>query len=200
MILLTPPDRFSSLATELTAAKRTIVALQDQQATLTNGMNSLGIDSALADQRLEQTIASLQQTVTTNNETFVEVANGLNAKLSEPKSIFTPFNAGVWVKFGTLQFTIPTSGNRSLQVRSVAGNVDIRLSTSLNWDSNNTALVSATVTPTSNLYMKAEWNFGGVGNYQRAIVEDVTNTKIYSLYLAIGASYQNNVLVCSDIT
>jgi hypothetical protein len=115
-------------------------------------------------------------------------------------NLFTLFNAGVWVKFSTLQFTVPTSGNRSLQVRSVAGTADLRWITSLAWDSNETPSYTGTITPTSNQYLKSEWHFTGAGNQQTAMIEDLTNKKFYRVFMAIGGSYQNNVLVCSDIT
>jgi hypothetical protein len=208
MILLTPNDKIKPLIDELLDSqediallKSNVLTLQNQRNALVQSLNSIDNVLGLTDERLQQSIAVVQQEVTTNNETFVEVVNGLNARLNDPKSLFTLANAGVWTKFKTLEYTLPSSGNRSIQIRSASGSINVRWNTNLNWDnSGNIISQTATIAPTSTQYLRSDWNFGGAGNMQTATVEDLTNKKIYRAQMLIGSNYQGNSWVIQDIT
>jgi hypothetical protein len=118
---------------------------------------------------------------------------------AEARSIYAVANAGTWVSFKTLQWCVPAAGNRSLQVRSVSGSVNLRWINFLAWDGTATP-TSATITASSTQYLKSDWNFGGAGNNQHAIVEDLTNNKRYKVLMMINGSYNNNVFIVEDIT
>jgi hypothetical protein len=118
---------------------------------------------------------------------------------TQPRSIFTTFNAGTWVTFKTLQFTISASGNRSLQIRSASGSVAVRWIEGLTWDGTIT-LQTANLSPSSAQYLWSAWNFGNAGNQQTALIEDTTNNKRYRVTVSIGSGYLNNPLVVEDIS
>jgi hypothetical protein len=118
---------------------------------------------------------------------------------AQARSTYAVANAGTWVNFKTLQWCLPASGNRSLQVRSVSGSVSLRWINFLAWDGTATP-TSATVTTASSQYLNSGWSFGGAGNNQHAIVDDITNNKRYKVLMMINGSYNNNVFVIEDIT
>jgi hypothetical protein len=112
---------------------------------------------------------------------------------ASPQETYRTANAGTWVTHGTIQVQIPTSGNRSLQVRSASGTLSIFWLTWLTWE--NASNNSNTVTTGSIQYLQSGWNFTAAGQCQFACIRDTTNSRTYRIAMQIGSAYNNNLFV-----
>jgi hypothetical protein len=112
-----------------------------------------------------------------------------------PRETYTTANAGMWVTHGSIQLQIPSSGSRSLQIRSASGSISIGWITWTAWNSaqNNTASVTASSTQ----YLNSTWNFTNANDLQFAFIKDNTNNRTYRVTMQIGAAYNNNHFVIS---
>jgi hypothetical protein len=108
-------------------------------------------------------------------------------------------NAGVWVTFGTIAVQIPTSGNRSLQIRSASGSISVAYLSYLDWNA-PPAWTTITVTPTSTTYLVAGWSFTAANQIQMALIHDTTNNRAYRVIMQIGAAYNNNIFSFEEVT
>lgn len=124
--------------------------------------------------------------------------------LSTLNSYKTFANAGVNVQFDNLVLTIPTSGNRSVQIKTVSGTI------SLSGMSNNYYLTASagTTSPavssvasynrqsssfgTNYTYWDPNLNIQWHGSYQELFINDETNSRSYHIICMIGNGYNDN--------
>lgn len=112
-------------------------------------------------------------------------------------------NAGVDVQFDNLIVQIPSTGNRSLQLKTVSGSISMSGS-STNLYITTSALTggsagtvdgftrqSSTLT-TSFQYWQSSFNFGMHGSSQEILLLDETNNRTYRILCIIGSGYSNN--------
>jgi hypothetical protein len=103
------------------------------------------------------------------------------------------------VTFGTIAVQIPTSGNRSLQIRSASGSISVAYLSYLEWNA-PPAWATITVTPTSAAYLVPGWSFTAANQIQMALIHDTTNSRAYRVIMQIGASYNNNIFSFEEVT
>jgi hypothetical protein len=108
-------------------------------------------------------------------------------------------NAGTWVTFGTISVQMPSSGNRSMQIRSALGTISVSYLSWLNWDS-AIAWQTASLTAASSQYMNSGWNMTGATNIQQNLIQDNTNARVYRVIMQVGTSYNNNVFTFEEVT
>ena len=112
-------------------------------------------------------------------------------------------NAGTNVQFDNIICQIPTSGNRSLQIKTVSGSVNI------SGTSTNVYIITSAGTTGSSSYLSgfirqsfsltnsyAYWQSGADfpmhGSYQEVYLNDETNNRYYKILCIIGSGYSNN--------
>jgi hypothetical protein len=107
-------------------------------------------------------------------------------------------NAGVDVQLGNLKARIPTSGNRSLQISTVSGTMNVYGSGiySLNGGIAGTTIDggaprTVTTTPT---YLNSGYNFATAGATDTWVIRDSSNTIAWRITMVIGGGYNNNFI------
>ncbi|MGL5060420.1 MAG: hypothetical protein ACRC62_10610, partial [Microcoleus sp.] len=136
-------------------------------------------------------------TITPNNTENITIT--ASSATPNPKSARLAFNAGTWVTFGTIQFTMATGGNRSFLVRSASGTISVVLHSWTGWDSTSSPY-STSLTTSSTQYFNSSYNYGNAGNNQFFYAEDTTNNRRYEGMATVGSSYNNNVLWIKEVT
>jgi len=125
--------------------------------------------------------------------------DSIESNMSAAKSARLVTSAGVWATFGTLQFTMAASGNRSFQIRSVSGTISVVVHSWTGWDSTSYPF-SASITTTSKQYLNPAYGYGNTGNNQFFWIEDVTNNRRYEGVATVGSAYNNNVIWVKEVT
>jgi hypothetical protein len=106
-------------------------------------------------------------------------------------------NAGVAVTLDNVQVQFATSGNRSLQFRSVTGTYSATFNgyTSYNSGANAFTYFSGNLLSVTTTYQyPVTWNFNGQGDVAIYHMNDTTNGRCYRITLMIGGGYINNII------
>lgn len=186
------------------------------------GQIGIGTTSPASDAELELSSTSqgllIPRMSTTQMDAISNPAEGLmvfntNAKafyyfdgsqwLSTLNSYKIYANAGVDVSFDNLSIRIPTSGNRSVQLKSNSSSINISGS-SINVYISNSAGTSGSTSAqngwnresgslgTSYAYWQSTATFPMHGSIQEIFLTDETNDRSYRILCIIGSGYNNN--------
>ena len=136
-------------------------------------------------------------------DTGISGAKNLSLTFATPGAsrVLAQANAGVAVTLGTLRFRMPTGGNRSLQVASATGApINTRVQNlHMNGGSGAGLRTHSLDAAGTFLYIDANWNFGGAGDWMEVVVEDTTNNRWYRMRMEIGSGYNNNTFAGYEI-
>jgi hypothetical protein len=111
----------------------------------------------------------------------------------------TSVNAGVVVNFGTISMQMPTSGNRSMQVRANTS-TNISIMRRSIYDGGGESLTSSqTLTNSAWSYIASGWNFTSAGNWQETFIRDDSNRRMYVVTMVVGSNYDNNWFNCIEL-
>jgi hypothetical protein len=113
-------------------------------------------------------------------------------------------NAGVAVTLGTLQFRMPTSGNRSMQIASATGGA---VSASIGSVAPSSAggapagigLVSLSLNGAGTFQYVKSHNFTAQGQSQLCTIHDTTNNRWYQIQMEVGSAFDSNVFAGFEI-
>ncbi|MBS1511185.1 MAG: hypothetical protein JST86_10105 [Bacteroidetes bacterium] len=111
----------------------------------------------------------------------------------------TVVNSGVDVINDGIKVTIPSSGNRSLQIGAVSGTLSVeytsfqRSNTGSGPASNCTGLQTVTLNSTYT-YINSSWNFNQSGQYQCIFLRNITTGRAYKITVIYGPSGNNNLI------
>jgi hypothetical protein len=106
-------------------------------------------------------------------------------------------NAGVAVQLDNLQAQMATSGNRSLQFRTVSGSYTARFTgytTYQNGGNQFTYFSGVVITLTTTYQYPVAWNFPTEGDTAIYHMYDTTNGRAYRITLIVGGAYNNNII------
>lgn len=126
---------------------------------------------------------------------FTELPSGVSGELLVKASGFV--NAGVDVTLGNLKARIPTSGNRSLQLSTISGTMNVYGSGvySQNGVSGTTINASSPLTLTTTpAYLVPSYQFVTAGATDTWILRDVDNTIAWRITMVMGPSFNNNFI------
>lgn len=138
-----------------------------------------------------------------NHITLLELASyqgpmgpaGQNGFISGASGIV---NAGTYVTYDNISVTISSSGNRSLQLKTVSGSFVADHSGNVTYytGSNQFAYYGGATTTftTSAAYLNSGWNLPYQGDTEVHHLHDTTNGRAYRITAIIGNSYNNNVI------
>lgn len=112
-------------------------------------------------------------------------------------------NAGVNVQFDNLVCQMTTFGNRSLQIKTVSGTINVSgvstnvfIINSAGSTGSNASISGLTrqsfSLSTSYTYWQAGADFPMHGSYQEIYLNDETNNRFYRIHCVIGSGYSNN--------
>lgn len=140
-------------------------------------------------------------TITPNNAgDMVFTATFLAAPTTRAAAVHQTANAGTWITIGSIQLQVPTAGNRSLQIRSAAGTINVQYNTWLGWNDARDGMTTLNGLTTSSATNLHTYNFTVQGQMQFAHIRDTTNNRQYEVKLQIGASYNNNTFMLHEVT
>lgn len=109
--------------------------------------------------------------------------------------LVTRFNAGTYVTFDNLKFSVTTSGQRGLSLGTVSGNVNLYVEGRYNnggvYGSRTDAPGTYTTTPSGSLF---GWGFNSAGDTIVYQLIDPDNNRFYRVTLIIMPSYINNFI------
>jgi hypothetical protein len=109
--------------------------------------------------------------------------------------LVTRFNAGTYVTFDNLKFSVTTSGQRGLSLGTVSGNVNLYVEGRYNnggvYGSRTDAPGTYTTTPSGSLF---GWGFNSAGDAIIYHLIDADNSRMYRVTLIIMPSYINNFI------
>jgi len=102
-------------------------------------------------------------------------------------------NAGQSVQFENLLLSLPTSGNRSLQVATTTGTASLVGGGWMAFTGGSGGIynssIAVTTTPT---YLYSAWGFPAAGDNQIMFMRNTTNNHFYKMELVVGPGYNNN--------
>ena len=117
---------------------------------------------------------------------------------STAKKVSGYINAGTYLSFENIQVTVPTSGNRGLNLVAVSTPFYCNIGATygaLGGGSGNASYNSYITTAASGSMFG--WGFGNAGDFVTYLINDTTNSRVYRITLSIGAGYANN-FVCIE--
>jgi len=144
--------------------------------------------------------AGLQVFNTTKN--CIYTYNGLSWT-SEKKYVSKYVSTGTAVTLDNIKIQIPTSGNQSLQIATVSGNISLSGSSMNEWYNSTSTGATATYETyirqseafgTTFTYWQSGAHFTKPAGYQLIYIMDETNSKAYKLTFIHGASSSNHYL------
>jgi hypothetical protein len=111
-----------------------------------------------------------------------------------PNMLFA--DAGSAVRVGTIDVTIAAGGNRSIQMRSVAGTMPY--AARVCHSSGGTTAASGNL-GTAWTYLVSTWHFGAAGQWQEMLFDDNSSGRRYKVRAMIGPSYVANTFWIEEI-
>jgi hypothetical protein len=114
---------------------------------------------------------------------------------STAKKVSGYINAGTYLSFENIQVTVPTSGNRGLNLVAVSTPFYCNIGATYGaygGGSGNAAYNSYISTTASGSMFG--WHFTNAGDFITYLVNDTTNSRVYRITLTIGAGYANNFI------
>jgi hypothetical protein len=105
-------------------------------------------------------------------------------------------NSGVDVTLGNLKVRMSPTGNRSLQVSTVAGTYSVIGSGTYSQSgviAGSTIISLQTITTTPS-YINAGYNFGAAGATDTWILMDAANTIAWRITMIVGFSFNSNLI------
>ena len=121
--------------------------------------------------------------------------SGVGGELLTKASGFV--NAGDYITLGNLKATIPTSGNRSLQLATVSGSYSVYGSGVYSYGGVGGSTIdfssprSITTTPA---YINSTYTFGTAGATDSWLLTDTSSTIAWRITVIIGSGYNNNFI------
>ena len=132
-----------------------------------------------------------------NGNTYHVPFSGMTGN-SSPSFVSGIVNAGTYVELGTLRVRLPQTGNRSIQVAAVTGNVYVVIGSSVYSQNgvagstiSNASPVTITTTPT---YLNSNYNFLTAGSTDTWVIMDEGVKIAWRITYMIGVGYNNNLI------
>lgn len=103
-------------------------------------------------------------------------------------------SAGVAVNIGNnLKVQMASGGNRSFQIGSQSGSLNVNWATYCGWSGVNPVVQGTKAIGTAFEYFVPAWGFGSQGDTQYVLINEVANGRAWRIECVVGAAYNNNL-------